>query len=99
METFKEIIPTLKTLQQHPAIKIGRLAVDKKYEGKGVGRKLMNRIKEDLRETSKASAFRFLTVDAYLSAVPFYEKNGFKMLLNNDENKHTRAMYFDMLEL
>ena len=50
-------------------------------------------------ENSKSSAFRFLTVDAYLSAVPFYEKNGFKMLLGNDENKHTRAIYFEMLEL
>lgn len=96
---LKKLFPRSKHFSSYPAIKIGRLAVDKKYEGKGVGRKLMNRIKEDLRETSKASAFRFLTVDAYLSAVPFYEKNGFKMLLNNDENKHTRAMYFDMLEL
>lgn len=96
---LKKLFPHSKHFSSYPAIKIGRLAVDKKYEGKGVGRKLMNRIKEDLRETSKASAFRFLTVDAYLSAVPFYEKNGFKMLLNNDENKHTRAMYFDMLEL
>ena len=38
-------------------------------------------------------------VTAYLSAIPFFEKNGFKMLLGNDENKHTRTMYFDMLEL
>lgn len=59
----------------------------------------MNQIKNRLVEICKASAFRFLTVDAYLSAVPFYEKNGFKMLLTSDENKHTRAMYFDMLEL
>ena len=38
-------------------------------------------------------------VTAYLSAIPFFEKNDFKMLLGNDENKHTRTMYFDMLEL
>ena len=83
----------------YPAIKIGRLAVDLKYEGQGIGRELMKQIKESVAKGSKVSAFRFLTVDAYLSAVPFYEKNGFKMLLGNDENKHTRAMYFDMLEL
>ena len=88
---LKKLFPHSKHFSSYPAIKIGRLAVDKKYEGKGVGRKLMNRIKEDLRETSKASAFRFLTVDAYLSAVPFYEKNGFKMLLNNDENKQHKG--------
>jgi len=96
---LKKLFPRSKHFSSYPSIKIGRLAVDLKYEGKGIGSKLMRRIKEDLYETSKSSAFRFLTVDAYLSAVPFYEKNGFKMLLGNDENKHTRAMYFDMLEL
>lgn len=30
---------------------------------------------------------------------PFYEKNGFKMFLSSDEDKHTRAMYFDLLEM
>lgn len=43
--------------------------------------------------------FRFLTVDAYLSAVPFYERNGFKMLVADDTDKHTRLMFFDMMEL
>ncbi len=42
------------------------------------------------------SAFRFLTVDAYLSAIPFYEKNGFVVLISEDKDKHTRTMYFDM---
>lgn len=41
----------------------------------------------------------FLFEDAYLSAVPFYEKNDFKMLLSNDENCLTRTMYFDMMKL
>lgn len=34
-----------------------------------------------------------------ISRFPFYEKNGFKMLLSSDEDKHTRAMYFDLLEM
>ena len=37
----------------------------------------------------------FLLNDAKL----FAEKNGFKMLLSSDEDKHTRAMYFDLLEM
>lgn len=96
---LKKLFPRSKHFSSYPAIKIGRLAVDLKYEGQGIGRELMKQIKESVAKGSKVSAFRFLTVDAYLSAVPFYEKNGFKMLLGNDENKHTRAMYFDMLEL
>lgn len=96
---LKKLFPHSKHFSSYPAIKIGRLAVDLRYEGQGIGRELMEQIKESVAKGSKVSAFRFLTVDVYLSAVPFYEKNGFKMLLGNDENKHTRAMYFDMLEL
>ena len=41
----------------------------------------------------------FITVDAYLSAIPFYEKNGFLHLTKKDEDEHTRLMYFDMMEI
>ena len=56
-------------------------------------------IKHLLNTESTCSTFRFLTVDAYLSAVPFYERNGFKMLVADDTDKHTRLMFFDMMEL
>ena len=42
---------------------------------------------------------RFLTVNAYLEAEPFYEKNGFRFLTAEDDNPHTRVMYFDLLDL
>lgn len=45
------------------------------------------------------SAFRYLTVDAYLSAIDFYLKNNFKVLSEKIQNDHTRLMFFDMLEL
>ncbi len=48
---------------------------------------------------SNYSAFRFITVDAYLTAVNFYEKNGFVKLTQKEENDHTRLMFFDMMEL
>ncbi|HJA87487.1 MAG TPA: GNAT family N-acetyltransferase [Candidatus Parabacteroides intestinavium] len=44
----------------------------------------------------EAKLFRFLTVDAYLSAVPFYEQNGFKRLAPTQEQGNTQAMYFDI---
>ena len=37
----------------------------------------------------------FLTEDAKA----FYEKNDFRFLDAEDKNKHTRLMYFDMLEM
>ena len=45
-------------------------------------------------------ACRFLTVDAYKEALPFYEKNGFKFLVNNIEDcEFTVPMYYDLIQL
>ncbi|MDE6769746.1 MAG: hypothetical protein K2J78_08505, partial [Muribaculaceae bacterium] len=56
-------------------------------------------LKDMLNSNSNYSAFRYITVDAYLSAVDFYSKNGFVELTEKDKNDHTRLMYFDMMEL
>lgn len=43
------------------------------------------------------SGCRFLTVDAYASAVPFYEKCGFRFLSDKDAGDDIRSMYFDLM--
>ena len=60
---------------------------------------MMDKLVKKLQSERNALAFRFITVDAYLSAVPFYEKNGFLQLTKKDEDEHTRLMYFDMMEI
>lgn len=95
----KKLFPHDKHFKGYPAIKIGRLAVSLKYKGQGIGSKILWTIKTDLIDEVTLSDFRFLTVDAYLSAVPFYEKNGFGFLDAEDKNKHTRLMYYDMNEM
>ena len=42
---------------------------------------------------------RFITVDALASAVPFYEKNNFIPLNDEDINDRTRLLYFDLNDL
>ena len=59
----------------------------------------MDKLVKKLQSERNALAFRFITVDAYLSAVPFYERNGFLHLTKRDEDEHTRLMYFDMMEI
>lgn len=59
----------------------------------------MNLLKNMLNENPNYSAFRYLTVDAYLSAIDFYLKNDFKVLSEKIQNDHTRLMFFDMMEL
>ncbi|MCD8094354.1 MAG: GNAT family N-acetyltransferase [Bacteroides sp.] len=93
------MFPHQKHFNSYPAIKIGRFAVSTAYKGQGLGSELMASIKLDVSENANYSAFRFLTVDAYLSAVPFYERNDFKMVLSDDDDEHTRMMYFDIVHL
>ena len=96
---FRGAFPRGKHYSSYPSIKIGRFAVDANYTKSGIGTSLMGIIKLILLNNVTLPAFRFLTVDAYLSAIPFYERNGFKLLEQLDENRDTRLMYFDMLSL
>ena len=96
---IKGAFPERKQFGSYPAIKIGRFAVSSKYKGRHIGSDLMNLLKSMLNEHPNYSAFRYLTVDAYLSAIEFYKNNGFKVLSEKIISDHTRLMFFDMLEL
>ena len=97
-KAIKDSFPESKRFR-YPSIKIGRFAVATAYSGKHIGSELMTTIKVLLTNNQVYSAFRFLTVDAYLSAIPFYKCNGFKELTQKDEKESTRLMYFDMMEI
>ncbi len=88
-------IPNGKRRGHYPALKIGRLAVSEEYAGQGLGSDILEFIKY-MVVNDKRYGCRFLTLDAYCSAVPFYEKCGFKLLSSTDENEPTRSMYFDL---
>ncbi len=87
-----------KRLRSYPAIKIGRLAIAKSVQHQSIGTYLLEFI-EDYFIVDNKSGCRFVTVDAYVDAIPFYIKNGYQFLNNNDEDKHTRVMYFDFASL
>lgn len=91
--------PRGKQFRSYPTIKIGRFAVSKDYRGQSIGTWLIAKLKSILESEGSRSAFRYITVDAYLSAVPFYEKNGFVHLTKKDEDEHTRLMFYDMMEV
>jgi len=97
---IRKTLPHEKHLGSYPAVKIGRLAVSMQYKGKGLGTDLLSAIKQMLVNNTAVSACRFLTVDAYKDALPFYQKNGFRLLVNDiEEEQYTVPMYFDLKEL
>ncbi|MCQ2106046.1 MAG: GNAT family N-acetyltransferase [Fibrobacter sp.] len=91
--------PQPKRLRSYPAIKLCRLGVSNAYKGENVGTFLLDFVKTYFTSDNK-SGCRFLTVDAYINAVPFYEKNGFCMLgSGRDDNPYTRLMFYDLNEI
>jgi predicted GNAT family N-acyltransferase len=89
-------IANSKRRKDYPAVKIGRLAVSREYSGNHIGEAILLQVKHMFSIMSR-SACRFITVDAYVTAIPFYEKCGFTFLSDKDKFSKTRAMYFDLI--
>ncbi|MCL2282643.1 MAG: GNAT family N-acetyltransferase [Fibromonadales bacterium] len=85
-----------KRRKSYPAVKIGRLAVDKKYAGIGFGKSIIEAVINMYAKTKAQAGCRFVTVDAYQNALGFYQKNGFAFLTEQDSSEETRAMYLDL---
>jgi ribosomal protein S18 acetylase RimI-like enzyme len=85
-----------------PAIAIGRLAVDKDWQNKGIGRTCVKRIMMDAFGGPWMSASRLVVVQAKERAQPFYEKLGFEYVFETRHERHlartkgTRTMFFDL---
>jgi predicted GNAT family N-acyltransferase len=89
-------IPNDKRRRSYPAVKIGRLAVATKYAGMGIGSRIILTVQNMYINEQQRAGCRFITLDAYRDALPFYQKNNFKLLTEQDCNDDTRTMYFDL---
>lgn len=67
-------------------------------KGQSIGTFLLDFIKSFFIIDNKTGC-RFLTVDAYADAVPFYLKNGFVPLNDEDADSVTRLLYFDLNDI
>ncbi len=90
--------------QSFPAVKIGRLGIHVKLQGKKLGSLLLNMVKE-MMVTENRTGCRFLTVDAWrnkkqkINVSSFYSKNGFKLLALREKTSSTVPMYFDLADV
>ena len=89
-------LPRGKRYASQPAVKIGRFAVAREWQRYGVGGRLLDYLKDWFTDGNKTGC-RFIIVDAYRDAIPFYARNGFDMLSDRDINEDTRLMYFDLI--
>ena len=86
-----------------PAIMVGRLAVDRKWQRKGVGKAMLERIMMYAVDNSYHLGIRLILVQAKLEAVAFYEKVGFvavpaelKEEAKRMKTKGTRTLFLDI---
>ncbi len=95
---FRSRMPEGKQIKSYPAVKIGRMAVNQKFQKNGWGQKTLDFIKGMFIENNKTGCL-FITVDAYKQSIGFYKKNGFEFLTEKDEKNNTRQMFFRLLDL
>ena len=87
-----------KRIKSYPAVKICRLGINENFHSKGIGSMLLNFIKSYFIENNKTGC-RFITVDAYNDAIPFYQNNDFQYLRIEEEDIMTRLLYFDLNDI
>ena len=78
--------------ENYPALQIGQLAIDKKYQGQGYGKKIIQWCMSQALEYSEEIGCRLLVLNAIPSSVDFYKKNNFKQL-KRQEKRREKTMY------
>ncbi len=80
---------------KYPSIKIARLAVDRKFERKGIGRFLVLAAMGLAMSVSEIIGCRYITVDSKPDSISFYEKLGFRIVEKYRRSEFPK-MYLDM---
>lgn len=84
-----------KQIKSYPSVKLCRLAIDSSAKGRGIGTFILKIIFGMYAKNTYAGC-RFVTVDAYNTAAPFYEKNGFQLLTKKENTGNTVPLYYDL---
>ena len=109
---FQRKIPQQKRHRSYPAVLIGRLGVNKAFQGSGlnIGSQLMQVLKYWFIDENNKAACRYMLVDAYNTdtILHYYLKNGFKPLYKSEqgekeafsipaeESLKSRVLYYDL---
>lgn len=89
-------IPNAKRLRSYPAVKLGRLAVNRPMQRGGFGAQILDWMKMSFVTMNKTGC-RFIIVDALNNedTLRFYQRNDFEFLIEDGQEK-TRLMYYDL---
>jgi len=97
-DSLLELSAALKSLPYPaiPAVLLARLAVDRRFNGRGLGRKLLADAFHRSLQIGRQVGCRCLIVDAYPSAVDWYAKFGLIEIPGARLGANTRKMFVDL---
>ncbi len=81
-------------VEKIPGLKIGRLAVDKRFQNKGVGRALVAIIAGIARRMGEHVGMRLLIVQSKPESVSFYQRMGFVQVTSAKEKRRIHRTFF-----
>lgn len=87
-------------LEAYPAWKIGRFAVQTKWQGTGVAQLIIKRVVGEIKHLARSAAIRLIILEAkpIPRTIRFYERVGFEFVIDVHRNKkrRNRTMFMDL---
>ena len=85
-------------VDSYPAVKIGRLATAKGWQGRGIGKAVVAYIAKSAIESGSRFGVRLLIVEAKPESIPFYERCGFELTFETarERRRRNRTMFLDL---
>src|SRR5690349_17731016 len=81
-----------------PALKIGRLAVDSRFQGRGIGKGVLRHIVGMALTAGDSVGVRMIVLHAKPDSVPFYQGRGFQFTVSTkrERRRKNRTMFLDL---
>ena len=98
LDEQKEVLG-IDTFGNIPALLVGRLATDARYERRGIGRFMMRWAVAYASRLSRIVGCRVVLVNSEPDVVGFYEKIKFKKITREDGGSDTIDMYLDIKDV
>ncbi len=102
LKTFKSFSKFAEMrLEALPAVKIGRLATDRRHQNLGIGRLVVKYIAGMALETGGKMGVRLLVLQAKPDSIPFYERCGFQLTYETkrEKGRRNRTMFLDLYQV
>ena len=94
----EDMTKALPRYQNLPVALLARLAIDRRFQGSGLGKNLLRHAFENVLKLSRQIGCRYVIVDAYATALEWYAKYGFTAI-NGPSPSGMQPMFIDVRTL